>query len=124
MAVTVPAVRIDALVPPGQRVDLIKVDVEGAEYNALLGAEATIARCRPVIISEFSPDLMPGISGVSGEAYLGWLIGQGYALSVVQPDGSLLACGGNRAAVMRAYAERGTDHVDLVAEPDGAGRQV
>lgn len=118
-SVTVPAVRIDALVPAGQRVDLIKVDVEGAEYNALLGAEATIARCRPVIVSEFSPELMPGISGVSGEEYLAWLIGRGYGLSVVEPDGSLRACGADAGAVMRAYGERGTDHIDIVAEPAG-----
>ena len=116
-AVTVPAVRLDALVPADRRIDLIKVDVEGAEYNALLGGRETIARCRPAIISEFSPDLMPGISGINGEGYLGWLVGQGYGLSVIQPDGSLLTCGADRGAVMREYAGRGTDHIDLLALP-------
>lgn len=33
-------------------VDLIKVDVEGEEFNALLGALDTIKRCRPVIYWE------------------------------------------------------------------------
>lgn len=116
-AVTVPSVRLDALVAPDRRVDLIKVDVEGAEYNALLGGRETIARCRPAIITEFSPELMPGISGIDGEGYLGWLTGQGYELSVIQPDGSLRACGADRAAVMREYAARGTDHIDLLALP-------
>lgn len=42
--------RVDDLV--SQRVELIKIDVEGGEYHALLGAERTIARCRPVIVFE------------------------------------------------------------------------
>lgn len=33
-------------------VDFIKLDLEGAEYYALLGAEKTIERCRPVIMIE------------------------------------------------------------------------
>lgn len=32
--------------------DLLKLDVEGAEYFALLGAADTIARCRPVVVIE------------------------------------------------------------------------
>src|SRR6185312_3755280 len=32
-----------------QRVDFLKADIEGAERHALLGAQATISRCRPRI---------------------------------------------------------------------------
>jgi FkbM family methyltransferase len=38
-----------------QRVDFIKLDVEGFEYNVLLGATDTVQRCRPTIIFEYSP---------------------------------------------------------------------
>ncbi len=116
-AETVPAVRLDALLPQGRPIGLIKIDVEGAEYAALRGCEATIRRDRPVIISEFSPGLMPGISGVDGTDYLGWLIGLGYALSVVCPDGTLLPAGQDIGPVMRAYETRQTDHIDIFAEP-------
>lgn len=34
------------------RVDLLKLDVEGMEHDILLGSEATVARCRPVIALE------------------------------------------------------------------------
>ena len=116
-AETVPALRIDSLLPAGRRIDLIKIDVEGAEYPALLGCECAIRAHRPVIISEFSPGLMPGISGIDGPGYLGWLIGLGYELSVLRPDGGLDRAGTDSNAVMQAYAARGTDHIDIVAEP-------
>ena len=112
----VPCVRADSLVPDDRRIDLIKVDVEGAEYNALLGCTGVIARDRPRIVSEFSPNLMPGISGIGGPDYLRWLAGLGYAIRVVQLDGSV----GPAAAVDQVMAEheaRGTDHLDLLAEP-------
>lgn len=47
--ITVPARRIDALIGPDRRFDLIKIDLEGFEYAALKGAGALLARCRPVI---------------------------------------------------------------------------
>lgn len=36
-------------------VGLMKLDIQGAEYLALRGAEATIRRCRPVILIEEKP---------------------------------------------------------------------
>ncbi len=114
-AETVGCARPDALLPAGRRIDLIKVDVEGAEYLALSGCAEIIRRDRPTIISEFSPNLMPGISGVSGPGYLAWLTGCGYALSVITPDGGVLPAAID--AVMAIQAERGIDHVDILAEP-------
>lgn len=39
-----------------ERVDLIKIDVEGAEYRALKGAAETIRRCRPLLWFEVNPE--------------------------------------------------------------------
>ncbi len=114
-AETVPAIRIDALLPNDRPIGFIKADVEGAEYAALLGCQATIRRDRPIIVSEFSPDLMPGISGIDGPGYLRWLIGLGYGISVVHPDGTLLRA--DIEMVMSAYRDRASDHIDILAEP-------
>jgi FkbM family methyltransferase len=122
-AEAVPAMRLDSLLDRETPVDFIKVDVEGAEFNALLGGEATIRRWRPLLVSEFSPSLMPGISGISGEDYLHWLIGLGYDLSVLEPDGSLTRTGDDTNAVMHIYHSRMSDHVDIVARPVESNRR-
>ncbi len=38
---------IDGIIPEDDRVTIIKMDVEGAEYEALLGAERTIKMYKP-----------------------------------------------------------------------------
>ncbi|HZQ11565.1 MAG TPA: FkbM family methyltransferase [Pseudolabrys sp.] len=48
--VAVQQISIDALTLP--RVDLVKLDIEGMELEALAGAAATIARCHPIFLVE------------------------------------------------------------------------
>ena len=47
------AITIDSL--NMENVDFIKLDVEGCEYKALVGARETILRCRPAILFEDKP---------------------------------------------------------------------
>jgi FkbM family methyltransferase len=49
----VPAVPLDALGLDDLR--FLKLDVEGFEYQALLGAKATIEKCRPAVLMEVKP---------------------------------------------------------------------
>ncbi len=114
---TVGCVALDRLVPAARRIDFIKVDVDGGEYKALLGCRETIARDHPLIVSELSPGIMPGISGVDAEFYLGWLGGFGYQVSIIEPDGALQPMGQRWADVLEAHRARGTDHIDLFASP-------
>lgn len=44
---------LDNILPQDYHVDLIKIDVEGAEFNVLKGAYKTLSRCKPIIIFEF-----------------------------------------------------------------------
>jgi FkbM family methyltransferase len=79
------AVKVETLdrVIGERRVDLIKIDVEGAEYDVLTGARGTLARCRPIILFEF---------GLGGADYFGVDAGKmfqffetlGYALFTLQ----------------------------------------
>ncbi|MEP6693954.1 MAG: FkbM family methyltransferase [Chloroflexota bacterium] len=111
---TVPSFRVDDLIPRDRKIDFVKIDVEGAEYNALLGATELIKRFHPTIVSEFSPDTMPGISGVDGRQYLRFLLDFGYKIAVIDVAGTLTDCGTDAEKVMDAYAGRGVDHLDLL----------
>ncbi len=53
------------------RVDLLKMDVEGAEGLLMQGARDLVARCRPVITAEFSDEMLTRISGMTGATFLG-----------------------------------------------------
>ncbi len=113
----VPCVAVDSLVAASHKVDFIKADVEGAEYNALLGCQRIIEHDRPIIVSELSPNLMPGISGITGPEFLRWLISQRYDLSIIRPSGERLHVASDWSRVMTEYAARGVDHLDIVAAP-------
>ena len=113
----VPCFALDAILPKDRPINLIKIDAEGAELNALIGLSETIDRDRPVIVSEFSPGTLPGISHCSGPDYLRYLIATGYRIGVIEADGSECMFGDDVDGVMGAYSRSGIDHIDLIATP-------
>jgi FkbM family methyltransferase len=70
----IPTLTIDAL--GLQECDLIQLDIEGYELNALKGASETIARCKPVIVVELRNHAHH--YGTSDVAIREWIVGQGY----------------------------------------------
>ncbi|RTL55085.1 MAG: FkbM family methyltransferase [Sphingobacteriales bacterium] len=44
---------LDAVIPSSIQIQLIKIDVEGAEFLVLEGAMQTIQRCKPIVLFEF-----------------------------------------------------------------------
>lgn len=69
--VPVQQLALDTLQLP--RVDLIKIDIEGMEMEALAGAVDTIARCRPVVLIEQIKSDRDGMRA--------WLAERGYELA-------------------------------------------
>jgi FkbM family methyltransferase len=66
--VDVPLVRIDDIISADTRVDLVKIDVEGAELDAIEGACATIERNADVaLIVEFGPSHLHRAGHTTGE---------------------------------------------------------
>lgn len=73
----VPVVAVDRLALPV--LDFLKLDVEGSEVAALLGAVETIRRCRPVVLFE-DKKLWAKYYGWPKDAPMTFLRGQGYRL--------------------------------------------
>jgi len=76
--IEVPIHRIDGLLPDA-RVDIMKIDVEGAELGVLRGAAATIARSQPVIMFESGPQ---ETGGYTKQVLWEWLDQAGYMVLV------------------------------------------
>ena len=112
----VPAIRLDDVIDASKGpIGLVKADVEGAEPIALAGLEM-LRRDRPVIVCEFAPGMMPGVSGMDGERYADWIAALGYRLAVITPRGAEHVCAGSKE-IMEAYKLAGVDHIDLVCDP-------
>ncbi|MGK9170313.1 FkbM family methyltransferase [Inquilinus limosus] len=106
----VPAFQLDKILEI-PRLDLVKIDVEGAEFEALSGFRETLTLYRPTIISEFAPTSL----GEKCDAYLQFLIDLEYRLGVVMPNGDILDSGTEKSSVLSEWAKRNTDHIDVVA---------
>lgn len=111
------ALTLDELLRDAVRVDVIKMDIEGAEGRALVGAQRTLATHRPVLVTEVAPGALANVSRMSAEDYLGQLVDAGYELAVIEDDGSLLACGTDPRRVTRELGGHPSPRLELVARP-------
>lgn len=93
--VEVPAVRVDELIGDLERVDVLKVDVEGSEVRALTGLETTLRRNRDLrLVLEWSPGQIETV-GDAPETLVDLLVDHGMHLWLLDDDapiepGSLL----------------------------------
>ncbi len=107
------AVTLDALVDEAgiERVDLIKLDVDGAECEVLRGARETLARHHPPIVLELAPHVFEEVGSSIGEL-TSLLAAAGYGLRTLDsgeplPDDpeqltALIPAGGGINAIARA----------------------
>ncbi len=116
----VPLERLDELVGRAglERVDVLKIDVEGAEALVLRGASGTIARHRPAIVCEVFPALMRATAGIEPRSFLAELRQLGYRLSVVGGGQDL----SDDAIVSMFGDDAGLEHIDVLATPARASK--
>jgi FkbM family methyltransferase len=126
----VPVVALDEALARLTRLDLVKIDIEGMEPLALRGFERTLARLRPVLISEFHPWAMERACGTAPIDYLHWLRRFYPAITVLHRDGRRERCI-EPEQVMQAWRDANTQaglgdrlHLDLLLEPEGVRDDV
>jgi len=82
-ALQVQATSLDEYFPAGTRVDLIKMDIQGSELQALNGMTRVLSENpEAMVLSEFCPTLLEG-SGASGAEFLSRLDELGYDVQFV-----------------------------------------
>jgi FkbM family methyltransferase len=90
----VPTIALDDL--GLDRVEVVKIDVEGGEGIVIDGARATILRHRPAFVMEFSQEMTTRVSGRTPHEHLERFIDWGYSIAIIdrathepQPVGSV-----------------------------------
>ncbi len=109
------------LVLPGIRVDVLKIDVEGREYAAMVGAQKILSQL-PVVFSEYSHNFIKSGCGVDGAEYLNLFFSKGYTATVLYRDMTQEFVGGSADMVQerwQRYIEANITHLDLKFSPPG-----
>ena len=82
ISVPIETVALDSLFP-NEKIDFVKMDIQGAEYLALIGMNEIIRKNKDlVILSEFAPNLLKN-SGFSGQQLLNKITDLGFQLKYV-----------------------------------------
>jgi FkbM family methyltransferase len=97
----------------GTAVDCVKLDIEGAEGLALLGADRVLRECRPLMLCEINPAGLQNVSAMSVDAFLMLVRSRSYVVfslagcdKLVRTDGGIDLHGREVVNVILAHEER------------------
>lgn len=108
--VTVEVARVDDYVRTRNvaRVDVMKIDVEGYEFEVCKGAEETLGRWHPRLIMEVADSLLR-MHGSSANELAGWLRDRGYAIRDVATDEEIAAGDSLDGCFLNVFCRAETD---------------
>lgn len=113
----VTAVPLDEALADQERIDLIKMDIEGAEGLALRGATRLLQQHHPVLFTEFRPPAIANRSQMAGDEFLNRLREIGYELHVIDRANGPHPTPQSNAEIMACFEQVKPAHLDLVAIP-------
>jgi len=113
---------LDEMVADLDRIDLVKLDIEGYELLALRGFRAALKKHKPTILTEFHPYCMRTYVGIDPAEYLRELFEYASRIRVLEDAVCRTICA-NAEQVMRRWERAdkaarndGTTHIDLLVE--------
>jgi FkbM family methyltransferase len=113
----VKAVTLDGFLAEVADIDLIKMDIEGAEPRAWQGMQGVVQRYRPAIITEFSPSLIQLTSHATAESFLDLIHAQGYEIFILHRTRAKDSVPAGKETILQTLADSGLTHLDLLALP-------
>lgn len=106
--------RLDELLPPLTKIDMVKIDVEGREGSVLRGARQLISDHKPWIIAEFHPS-------ASETTYVDDLLSIGYSVGIIGHNGNVDINCRDRASLVNCFNAGvhgvAATHVDILFCP-------
>jgi FkbM family methyltransferase len=104
-----------------ERLDLVKVDVEGVELPVLDGAEETLRRFRPILVVECNPVALPRFGGTDYATLLRRMRDLFSVVGVIGPEGSVTPVV-SAAHLSLILGRRGV--VDLIGLPTAGVKEL
>jgi FkbM family methyltransferase len=111
----VPTFSLDELLIGG--VNVMKVDVEGAEWLVVAGGRQTITESRPAVISEFSCEMIPRVSGCTPRDYLDFFAALNYDFAIIDRDSHQFVSFNSPEALLRDWGNNLGRIEDLLFMP-------
>lgn len=103
--------RLDRFCAGRDRLDFLKVDTDGFDFEVLRGAEQSLRRDHPVLFFEFTPEFLMDAAGD-----LAWLQGLGYErFTCFSARGRLVGTTGDAAEAVRWARADPSEYVDILA---------
>lgn len=124
----VPTLPLDLLRSHIGRVDIMKMDIDGTEYRACVGARELLTGCRPTVFLEYCPSLLRVLSGIEPGQLLKLFLDMGYAIEVLhraRPREAMVGMSDSEVIarvdrLCEAHVSEGGTHLDLCMLPNGA----
>lgn len=113
---TVEAITLDETLTNLTRLDLIKMDIEGAEPRAFAGMKNLINQFHPIILTEFSPQFITTTSGSDPALFLDELCKQ-YNVAILNQSSYNEPVSQSASQIMEVSMKAQQTHLDLIALP-------
>ncbi len=115
--IDVRVVALDNFLTDIDRIDMVKIDIEGVEPLAWRGMENLLRTHRPMVLTEFFPEYIKRSCQMEPEIYLDMMEQQEYDIVILDRRSGHIVSTSSKAEIMQIFLQSGTTHLDLLTIP-------